>query len=263
MTWIDRVDQHVHLNEQAPTSRLIGSTRTSQQLNPNGPAPRLAATSRGTCVLQRLIPCAPQRSLQFPRLQPSPHPVTSFRALDLGTQDSDTLGVLLLRPIQSLLCLVDGPLPARLLLLLGCLLPSLLALLALSLALVRLRGNPVVGLLALGSPALGTTFCVRRPQGFSVVRRAPEPSAGSHGPFEDDAWLSHGCGDNVRISALHCRASWKRLLSAPHASRAAFIDGAAMDCSKKPSDVWYVSSFLAISPFTLEIFVQLDALAMS
>jgi hypothetical protein len=31
---------------------------------------------------------------------------------------------------------------------------------------------------------------------------------------------------------------WKRLLSAPHASRAAFIDGAAIACSKKPSDVW-------------------------
>jgi hypothetical protein len=30
---------------------------------------------------------------------------------------------------------------------------------------------------------------------------------------------------------------WKRLLSAPHASNAAFIDGAAMACSKKPSEV--------------------------
>jgi hypothetical protein len=30
---------------------------------------------------------------------------------------------------------------------------------------------------------------------------------------------------------------WKRLLSAPHASKAAFIDGAAMACSKKPSEV--------------------------
>jgi hypothetical protein len=31
---------------------------------------------------------------------------------------------------------------------------------------------------------------------------------------------------------------WKRLLSAPHASRAAFIDGAAIAWSKKPSEVW-------------------------
>ena len=31
---------------------------------------------------------------------------------------------------------------------------------------------------------------------------------------------------------------WKRLLSAPHASRAAFIDGAAIARSKKPSEVW-------------------------
>jgi hypothetical protein len=38
---------------------------------------------------------------------------------------------------------------------------------------------------------------------------------------------------------------WKRLLSAPHACRAAFIDGAAIACSKKPSEGWYVFSFLA------------------
>jgi hypothetical protein len=31
---------------------------------------------------------------------------------------------------------------------------------------------------------------------------------------------------------------WKRLLSAPHASRAAFIEGAAIAKSKKPSEVW-------------------------
>jgi hypothetical protein len=31
---------------------------------------------------------------------------------------------------------------------------------------------------------------------------------------------------------------WKRLLSAPHASKAAFIDGAAIAWSKKPSEIW-------------------------
>lgn len=31
---------------------------------------------------------------------------------------------------------------------------------------------------------------------------------------------------------------WKRLLSAPHASRAAFMEGAAIARSKKPSEVW-------------------------
>jgi hypothetical protein len=36
------------------------------------------------------------------------------------------------------------------------------------------------------------------------------------------------------------------LLSAPQASSAAFIDGAAIARSKKPSEVWYVLSFLAI-----------------
>jgi hypothetical protein len=36
------------------------------------------------------------------------------------------------------------------------------------------------------------------------------------------------------------------LLSAPHASQAAFIEGAAIAWSKKPSDVWNALSFLAI-----------------
>ena len=31
---------------------------------------------------------------------------------------------------------------------------------------------------------------------------------------------------------------WKRLLSAPHASGAAFIEGAAIAWSKNPSEVW-------------------------
>jgi len=39
---------------------------------------------------------------------------------------------------------------------------------------------------------------------------------------------------------------WKRLLSAPHVSRAAFIDGAATAISKKPRNVWKVFSFLAM-----------------
>jgi hypothetical protein len=31
---------------------------------------------------------------------------------------------------------------------------------------------------------------------------------------------------------------WNRLLSAPHAYKAAFIDGAAIAWSKKPSEIW-------------------------
>jgi hypothetical protein len=41
-----------------------------------------------------------------------------------------------------------------------------------------------------------------------------------------------------RSSASFAAPWWNRLLSAPHASRAAFIDGAAIACSKKPSEVW-------------------------
>jgi hypothetical protein len=39
---------------------------------------------------------------------------------------------------------------------------------------------------------------------------------------------------------------WGRSRGAPRPSRAAFIDGAATARSKKPSEVWYVFSFLAI-----------------
>jgi hypothetical protein len=46
-----------------------------------------------------------------------------------------------------------------------------------------------------------------------------ERPAGADGTLQDDARLRNGCGDDVR---------------------AAFIDGAAIARSKKPSDVWYV-----------------------
>jgi len=41
------------------------------------------------------------------------------------------------------------------------------------------------------------------------------------------------------------------LLSAPQASKAAFIDGAAIARSKKPRDVWKTLSFLAMTPLDL------------
>ena len=65
-----------------------------------------------------------------------------------------------------------------------------------------------------------------------------ERPARSDGPAQHDARFCHGRGDDVRILAFLGRALMKRLLSAPHASSAAFIDGAAISWSKKLSDVW-------------------------
>jgi hypothetical protein len=73
-----------------------------------------------------------------------------------------------------------------------------------------------------------------------------EGPAGADGTLQHDARRRHGRRNDVRILALLRRAPVKRLLSAPQASRAAFIDGAAIARSKKSSEVSYVFSFLAI-----------------
>src|SRR4051812_946914 len=96
-----------------------------------------------------LIARAPQRRLEpvvllvpvgifciQPRLDP----------LDFGSQSSHALGVLFPGLVQSLLRLVDGPLPALVLFPPRRLLLGLCALAALPLAFVRLSGFPVVRL---------------------------------------------------------------------------------------------------------------------
>jgi hypothetical protein len=64
-----------------------------------------------------------------------------------------------------------------------------------------------------------------------------ERSIRSNRTFEDDTGLGHGRVDDVLICAFPRSAWWNRLLSAPQASKAAFIDGAAIACSKNPNEV--------------------------
>ena len=59
----------------------------------------------------------------------------------------------------------------------------------------------------------------------------------THRALEHDARLRHGRRHDVRILALLGRALVNRLLSAPQASKAAFIEGAAIARSKNPSEV--------------------------
>jgi hypothetical protein len=71
---------------------------------------------------------------------------------------------------------------------------------------------------------------------FGVLAEGPVIS---HGTFEDHARLCHGRGDDFRIGALFCRTLMEKIaVGAPHASNAAFIEGAAIACPKKPRDVW-------------------------
>jgi hypothetical protein len=73
-----------------------------------------------------------------------------------------------------------------------------------------------------------------------------EGAVGSYGAPENNARLRHRRGHDVGIVALLRRTPVERLLSATHTSRAAFMNGAAIAKSKKPSEVWSVFSFLAM-----------------
>src|SRR4051794_32866851 len=64
------------------------------------------------------------------------------------------------------------------------------------------------------------------------------------GPFDptgrlrNDAWLGHGGRYDVGIVALPCGALMEKIAVRAQASSAAFMDGAAIAWSKKPSEVW-------------------------
>jgi hypothetical protein len=73
-----------------------------------------------------------------------------------------------------------------------------------------------------------------------------ERPAGAHGALQNDARCCHGRRDNTGILTLPRSSLVEKVVSAPLASRAAFIEGAATARSKKPSEVSYVFSFLAI-----------------
>jgi hypothetical protein len=65
-----------------------------------------------------------------------------------------------------------------------------------------------------------------------------ETPVGAHGPPLDDAWLRHRRRDNGRLVGLLCKALVKEIAFRARASKGAFIDGAAIARSKKPSDAW-------------------------
>jgi hypothetical protein len=70
---------------------------------------------------------------------------------------------------------------------------------------------------------------------FGVLAEAP---IRSHGTFETTPGFAIVAAMTSGSVLSFAAPWWKRLLSAPQALSAAFIDGAAIACSKKPSDVW-------------------------
>ena len=91
------------------------------------------------------------------------------------------------------------------------------------------------------------------PFGLRAVFFSPEPprlvgsssmlaegSVGSDWAPEHNARFRHGRGDDVRIVTFLRRALMEEIAVGPHASRAAFIDGAAIARSKKPSESEYL-----------------------
>jgi hypothetical protein len=176
--------------------------------------------------------------------------------LELSLYVRSVLFVLPTGRIQGALHVVDGLLPPLALLTLSGFFLRAFALAAFLLLLESERCLPISRLvrgphrLLLRLTPHRPAACLIRNVVASQIRRQLgvlfERPAGTDGTLQNDARRSHGRRDDVGILAFLRRALVKRLLSAPHASRAAFIDGAATARSKKPSEVWYVFSFLAI-----------------
>jgi hypothetical protein len=185
-------------------------------------------------------------------IAPSPYPSGFFgsrsllESLDLGLDGGGPLRVLLLGLIQRSLCLVDRLLTAFTLLLPGTLFARPFALAA---PLLLFEGESGLSLRRLVDGARGRPFCPRTFRlagGFRWPGTAKiggqlgmfaEGSVGSNGTPENNARFLHGRGNHVRIVTFLRRALMEEIAVGPHASRAAFIDGAAIARSKKPSEV--------------------------
>jgi len=151
----------------------------------------------------------------------------------------------LLRLFHSRLRLVDGLLSASPLILPVRFLPGFFVLATLTFALVRLRCLPVRSLVRLrGNFPRPSRWFFRGPLSpilakvlgqFGVLAERP---VGSHRTLSTTPGFAMVAAMTSGSVLSFAAPWWKRLLSAPHASSAAFIDGAAMACSKKPSDVW-------------------------
>ena len=196
---------------------------------------------------EELIPRPAQRRLQ-PPLFLIPVGVFGLQLrldrLDFGAHRGRAFRVLLLRLVQRPLCLVVRLLPACALL---CLAASSLAS-----SRSRRRRSRSYACAAFRSAALSgwaedfLAFAGLRAAFFppSWPRFFGSSACSPKGPSDPTGRLRTTPGFAM-VAAMTSRSWlsfatpwWKRLLSAPHASKAAFIDGAAIACSKKPRDVW-------------------------
>ena len=169
-----------------------------------------------------------------------------LESLDLGLNGRGPLRVLLLGLVQCSLRLVDCLLTAFTVLLLGGLFARPFAL---SPLLLLFEGESGLSLRRLVDGARGRLLCfLPFDLRAAFVGPGPPRSVGSSAcspkdPADPTGRLSTTPGFAM-VAAMMSGSTlsfaapwWKRLLSAPHASRAAFIDGAAIARSKKPSEV--------------------------
>ena len=202
-------------------------------------------------MTESLTPRAPQRGFQSLLLL-IPAGVFGLRSLleslHLGLDGRGPLRVLPLGLVQRRLRLVDGLLPAFTLLLPGGLFPRPFTLAPLllpfegesGLSLRRLVDGAGGRLLRLWAFRLAGGFRRSSPPPRSVGSSACSPKDPSDptGRLRTTPGFAMVAAMTSGSSLSFAAPWWKRLLSAPHASRAAFIDGAAIARSKKPSEVW-------------------------
>jgi hypothetical protein len=159
------------------------------------------------------------------------------------------LGVLAFGGVERPLSLVDFPLPPFTLLKRRRRLPRTFSLALLLLLLIG-ESAFLSAVLSTGREEtfFGFWICGLRPAFFGFPSPSPRSVGSSvcspNGPLEPTGRRRTTPGF-AKVAAMMCRSLlslaapwWKRLLSAPHASKAAFIDGAAIAKSKKPSEVW-------------------------
>jgi hypothetical protein len=186
----------------------------------------------------------PARAAAQLPIAPSPCPSGLFglrsllESLGLGLDGGGPLRVLLLGLVQRSLRLADRLLPAFTLLLPDGLFARPFTLAAPPFPFVVERGLSFRSLVNGARGKLLRLWAFRLAGGFCWSSAAKiggqlgifaERSVGSNRAPQNDAGFRHGRGDNVRIVALLRRALVEEIaVCAPHASRAAFMEGAAI-----------------------------------
>ena len=195
--------------------------------------------SRPSQQSHRLLACSAQQIIQTrPFLFPIGILVSQslFERLDLRTDLGRFRVVLFSRGIEGGLRLVDGALPSLAVLLSNGFFPVAFASAALLFRCIGRSSLPVAHVPERRSPMISVgswAFSLNEP---------PDPTGRLRTTPGAAMVAATTSGSSVSLAAPW----WNRLLSAPQASSAAFIDGAAMARSKKPRDVFKVFSFLAM-----------------